>query len=69
MASVCFVGLNFAVYQSLIRTCSCVPLVEIEGDEDNAKNDTEEKKISYKDYMDIWAGLLDAPHLKVINLL
>mgnify|MGYP007091638229 CR=1 FL=1 len=54
-----------SVYQSLIRTCSCVPLVELENEEEGMSNDSEVKKVTYKDYMDIWMGLLDAPHIKV----
>ena len=53
------------MFQSLIRTCSHAPLVETENEGEAAVEDFNVKVISYKDYMQIWSGLLDAAQLKV----
>ena len=53
------------VYQSLIRTCSHLPVIETENEGEVTQDDPMIKKITYKDFMDTWSGLLDAPNIKV----
>lgn len=37
----------------------------METEDEGTADNTEGRKVTYKDYMDVWAGLLDAPHIKV----
>ncbi|KAL4240201.1 hypothetical protein ACF0H5_000995 [Mactra antiquata] len=52
------------VYQSLIRTCSHLPIIETENETETTEDEPHVKKITYKDYIDTWIGLLDAPLIK-----
>ncbi|XP_041364232.1 DNA-dependent protein kinase catalytic subunit-like [Gigantopelta aegis] len=55
------------VYQSLIRLCSHPVLLDndqtAEDKSDEAETNTK-KTISYKDYLDLWAGILDSAKIK-----
>jgi len=54
------------VYQSLLRTFSHTPVVEVEEEgETTADSNVLERKITYRDFMETWAGLLEAPNVKV----
>ena len=58
--------LVISVFQGVIRTCSYAPLVETENEADTAVvEDFNTKKITYKDFMDTWSGMLDVAKIKV----
>ncbi|XP_052761107.1 DNA-dependent protein kinase catalytic subunit-like isoform X2 [Mya arenaria] len=52
------------VYQSLLRTFSHTPVLESEEEGEGTTDVGLERKITYKDFMETWAGLLDAPNIK-----
>ena len=55
------------MFQGIIRTCSYAPVVETENEADTAAvvEDFQTKKITYKDFMETWSGMLDAAKIKV----
>lgn len=55
-----------SVFQGLIRTCSYAPVVETTENETEAvPDDFQAKKITYRDFMETWSGMLDAAKIKV----
>ncbi|XP_077979786.1 DNA-dependent protein kinase catalytic subunit-like [Glandiceps talaboti] len=60
------------VFQGLIRTCSHPVVLEgetyeiagVEVDETNEDVLTDARRVTYKDYLDLWIHLLDSSHLK-----
>ena len=42
-------------------------MVETENEAEAVPEDFKTKKITYKDFMDTWSGLLDAAKMKVYN--
>ena len=56
-----------AVYQSLIRTCSHPVVMETEEQEARSGGDTDlaVRRITYKDYLQLWSGLLQSAKVKV----
>ncbi len=72
--------LTKVVYQALVRTCSHPVDLELGAKRDDSNPDTanteaddeadmlaDTRSISYKDYVNLWASLLDSPHLKEVN--
>ena len=56
-----------AVYQSLIRTCSHPVALETEEQEVESPGDTDlsVRRITYKDFLELWSGLLQSAKVKV----
>ncbi|XP_052262779.1 DNA-dependent protein kinase catalytic subunit-like isoform X1 [Dreissena polymorpha] len=52
------------VYQSLLRTFSHTPVLEIEESGESTGDVTMERAITYRDFMETWSGLFDAPLIK-----
>ncbi|XP_071796803.1 DNA-dependent protein kinase catalytic subunit-like [Asterias amurensis] len=72
--------LSKVVYQALVRTCSHPVTLEQGTQRDDSNPDTtnteaddeadilaDTRRISYKDYVNLWASLLDSPHLKEVK--
>lgn len=62
-----FDGYVLTVFQGLIRTCSHPPVIETEQTEPDitAEPEASIRKISYKDYLELWSGLLESAKIKV----
>lgn len=60
--------LSEAVYQGLIRTCSH-SVLEDESSTDSVPGTNFKKQITYKNYMNLWSGLLDSANNKELALI
>nr|XP_006812076.1 PREDICTED: DNA-dependent protein kinase catalytic subunit-like [Saccoglossus kowalevskii] len=61
------------VYQGLIRTCSHPVVLEgemydVSGDETSDELLIDARKVSYKDYLDLWNHLLDSSQLRITDI-
>ena len=56
-----------AVYQGLIRTCSHLVATETEEQEADSVGDTDltVRRITYKDFLELWSGLLQSAKMMV----
>ena len=54
------------MYQGLIRTCSHPPVVEVTQTDDTDTTDvmTEDKAVTYRDFLPLWRGLLSSENVK-----
>ena len=43
-----------------------MPVVDTENEGDVAQEDFQTRKITYKDFMETWSGMLDAAKIKVL---
>ena len=53
------------VFQMLIRTCSHPPVIETEDMSESGQAEEPGKKVTYRDFMELWDTLFNSPRIKV----
>lgn len=66
LTSSCFCLIS--VYQGLIRSCSHPPVIEVEQLGEAEQSDKGIRKVTYKDFIDMWTGILDSTRMKVSSV-
>lgn len=56
-----------AVYQGLIRSCSHPVVIETQEQQSENSDETDltVKPVTYRDFLELWSGLLESPSIKV----